>query len=145
MIWRAARGPAYRVRHGRRCRAHPRHDRRLSRRGRCRHRGRSVRLGIPARAGPPGGNRPPGRHTRRRCAAAVDPADDDEVRVLTGRLAERAGADAEFAALLCGWAERHAPTLRAERSEVHNTVSEGAHITGPVVQARDIHGDLNFG
>lgn len=93
------------------------------------------RAGIGRRDGTPDDGAP----------AAVDPADDEQVRVLTGRLAERAGADAEFAALLCGWAEHHAPTLRAERSEVHNSVSEGAHITGPVVQARDIHGDLNFG
>ncbi|WP_369199541.1 hypothetical protein [Streptomyces sp. PU-14G] len=77
--------------------------------------------------------------------AAVDPSDEGQVRVLTGWLGEQARADEEFAALLRGWAERHAPVLRAERSEVHNTVSGTAHVSGPVIQARDIHGGINLG
>ncbi|MBO8198130.1 hypothetical protein [Streptomyces smyrnaeus] len=76
---------------------------------------------------------------------AVDPADGEQVRALTGWLGEQARADEEFAALLCGWAERHAPVLRAEHSEVHNTVSGSAHINGTVVQARDINGGINLG
>ncbi|MGI5351631.1 hypothetical protein ACQEU8_26135 [Streptomyces sp. CA-250714] len=76
---------------------------------------------------------------------AVDPADSEQVRVLTGWLGEQARADEEFAALLRGWAERHAPALRAEHSEVHNTVSGSATVNGPVIQARDIHGGINLG
>ncbi|MGY1434959.1 hypothetical protein [Streptomyces reniochalinae] len=77
--------------------------------------------------------------------AAVDPSDEAQVRVLTSWLGEQARADEEFAALLRGWAERHAPVLRAERSEVHNTVSGTAQVSGPVIQARDIHGGINLG
>ncbi|WP_326691216.1 MULTISPECIES: hypothetical protein [unclassified Streptomyces] len=76
---------------------------------------------------------------------SVDPGDADQVRVLTGRLADQARADEEFAALLRGWAERHAPALHAERSEVHNTISGPAQVNGPVIQARDIHGGINPG
>ncbi|NSC21050.1 hypothetical protein FM076_07425 [Streptomyces albus subsp. chlorinus] len=76
---------------------------------------------------------------------AVDPADERQVRVLTGWLAEQADRDEEFAALLRGWAERHAPALRAERSEVNNTVSGSAQVSGPVIQARDIHGGIHLG
>ncbi|GEB51710.1 MULTISPECIES: hypothetical protein [Streptomyces] len=79
---------------------------------------------------------------------AVDPGDEAQVRVLTGRLAERADADEEFAARLCRWAEQYGPTLplvHTERSEVHNTVADGARIQGHVIQAQDIHGNINLG
>lgn len=76
---------------------------------------------------------------------AVDPADETQVRMLTGWLGEQARADDEFAALLRGWAERHEPVLRAERSEVHNTVSGSARVRGSVIQARDIQGGINLG
>ncbi|GAA2629243.1 hypothetical protein [Streptomyces axinellae] len=75
----------------------------------------------------------------------VDPGDADQVRVLTGRLADRARADEEFAAQLRVWAEQHAPALRAEHSEVHNTVGGSAQVTGHVIQAGDIHGGINLG
>jgi hypothetical protein len=75
---------------------------------------------------------------------AVDPGDEDQVRVLTGRLADHARADEEFAGLLRAWAEQHAPVLQAEHSEVHNTVSGSAQVKGTVIQARDIHGSINL-
>ncbi|MBO8188036.1 hypothetical protein [Streptomyces spirodelae] len=91
-----------------------------------------------------GGRRPDSRPGAGELTA-VDPADGEQVRVLTGWLGQQARADEEFAALLRGWAERHAPALRAEHSEVHNTVSGDAQVHGPVVQARDIHGGITFG
>ncbi|MFI7243984.1 hypothetical protein [Streptomyces qinglanensis] len=91
-----------------------------------------------------GGRRGDGDHGEGRLAV-VDPADSGQVGALTGWLDEQARADEEFAALLRGWAERHAPALRAERSEVRNTVSGSAQVQGPVIQARDIHGGVNLG
>ncbi|MGP3978377.1 hypothetical protein ACTWQF_31095 [Streptomyces sp. 8N114] len=91
-----------------------------------------------------GGRRPDGEPGEGRLTA-VDPADSEQVRVLTCWLGEQARADEEFAALLRGWAERHASVLRAEHSEVHNTVSGSAQVTGAVIQARDIHGGINLG
>ncbi|MBO8190766.1 hypothetical protein ITI46_03505 [Streptomyces oryzae] len=91
-----------------------------------------------------GGRRRDGESEEGRLSA-VDPADSEQVRVLTGWLGEQARADEEFAALLRGWAERHAPVLRAEHSEVHNTVSGSAQVSGPVIQARDIQGGINLG
>jgi hypothetical protein len=80
---------------------------------------------------------------------SVDPRDDEAVRVLTGRLADRARADADVAAELCRWAETHRAALEVDQSDrrgdVHNEIAGNATIEGPVIQARDIHGGINFG
>lgn len=76
---------------------------------------------------------------------AVDPGDEEAVRVLVGRLDERARTDDTFAAELCRWATTHRAGLHVDRSEVHNTVAEGAQISGTVIQARDINGGINLG
>ncbi|MEU3195107.1 hypothetical protein ABZ686_31810 [Streptomyces sp. NPDC006992] len=98
---------------------------------------RRVAAGPPGRraAGDPGEGRP----------AAVGPADGEQAGAPTDSLAEQARGDEGFAALLRGWAERHAPALRAERSEVRGTVAGSARVQGPVIQARDIHGGVGPG
>ncbi|WP_019358379.1 hypothetical protein [Streptomyces sp. AA1529] len=80
---------------------------------------------VGGRRGDPGEGRLP----------AVAPADGRQVGALTCRPAEQARGDEEFAALLCGWAARHAPALRAERSEVRSTAAGPARVRGPVIQA----------
>ncbi|MEW2222636.1 hypothetical protein AB0939_25600 [Streptomyces sp. NPDC006990] len=55
---------------------------------------------------------------------------EGQVGALTCWLDEQARDDEEFAALPCGWAARHAPALRAERSEVRNTVAGSARVRG---------------
>ena len=75
----------------------------------------------------------------------VVPADDESVRVLTGQLAERARIDSDFAEALCRWAAEHRTSLEVDQSEVYNEISAGANISGPVIQARDIHGGIRFG
>lgn len=76
---------------------------------------------------------------------AIDPGDDESVRMLTARLAQHARADAEFAAALCRWAEEHRASLEVDQSQVHNEVSTDANISGAVIQARDVHGGIRFG
>lgn len=71
------------------------------------------------------------------------PEDEEGVRALAARLAEDAAADAEFARRLCEWAEAHRDVLPAD-SSVRNVIGDDAHVTGPVVQARDIHGGVTF-
>lgn len=88
-------------------------------------------------------------------AGPADPGDEEAVRVLTARLAEHARADAGFAAELCDWAAAHHAVLTQfqtqfqdevhGRGDVHNAVSEGATVSGTVVQARDISGGITFG
>ncbi|MDJ1133175.1 hypothetical protein [Streptomyces iconiensis] len=85
-----------------------------------------------------------GRGTEDGPPVTVDPGDEEGVRVLVGRLDERARSDEEFATQLCDWAETHSADLRVDRSVVHNTVAEGARISGPVIQARDIHGGIHL-
>ena len=81
---------------------------------------------------------------------SVDPEDGEAVRVLIGRIAERARADEDFAGELRHWAETHRAVIQLDRShrsddsQVHNTVSGNAKIEGTVVQARDIHGGINL-
>ncbi|MEE1942165.1 hypothetical protein V1L54_22655 [Streptomyces sp. TRM 70361] len=80
---------------------------------------------------------------------AVLPADPE---ALTGRIIRLARTDEEFAARLCRWAATHGDGVRADvrltgtdRSRtVHNTVSGGATVVGPVVQADEIHGGVTF-
>ncbi|TNM29513.1 hypothetical protein [Streptomyces sedi] len=75
----------------------------------------------------------------------VDPADEDSVRVLVGRISDRAEADEEFAHQLRDWARTHQTLVDARQSQVRNEISGDARITGPVVQAQDITGPITFG
>lgn len=75
----------------------------------------------------------------------VDPGDAEAVRVLHGRLAAHAREDAAFAVELCRWAETHRVALQLDQSQVHNTIADTAQISGPVIQAHTITGDLTFG
>jgi hypothetical protein len=84
------------------------------------------------------------RRTLGREAEPATPVDEESVRVLEGRLVDRAAADPEFARELHAWAETHRGLL-PDNAPVHNTIARGARIQGPVVQARDIHGDISFG
>ncbi|MFE9382996.1 hypothetical protein ACFYMO_07105 [Streptomyces sp. NPDC007025] len=94
---------------------------------------------LPTRPGSPPGN-PCSRSCAGWAADAATPerggcspspaADGEQVGALTCWLDEQARDDEEFAALPCGWAARHAPALRAERSEVRNTVAGSARVRG---------------
>lgn len=75
--------------------------------------------------------------------SAVSPEDEDGVRALAARIAEAAAADPEFARQLREWAEPHRGLL-PDGGSVRNVIADGAHITGPVVQARDIDGGITF-
>ncbi|GAB2792426.1 hypothetical protein [Streptomyces daliensis] len=77
--------------------------------------------------------------------ASVDPSNEDAVRVLVGHIADRARDDEAFAADLIRWAEAHRASIQVDRSEVHNTVSGNAKISGNVIMARDIQGGINLG
>ncbi|WP_067226234.1 hypothetical protein [Streptomyces sp. NBRC 109706] len=72
----------------------------------------------------------------------VDPADDEAVRALAGRLTQRAEGDDEFAGQLRDWADTHRPELGGG---VHNEISGDARVTGPVIQAGTINGSISFG
>ncbi|UED83586.1 hypothetical protein [Streptomyces profundus] len=72
----------------------------------------------------------------------VDPSDDEAVRALARRLAQRAEGDEEFAAQLRDWARTHRSALDGG---VHNEVSGEARVTGPVIQAGTINGGISFG
>ncbi|MDT0344715.1 hypothetical protein [Streptomyces litchfieldiae] len=74
----------------------------------------------------------------------VDPADETAVRELTGRIADRARDDADFAAELTGWAERHRAALTITQTRVENTVSGNAQVRN-VIQTGTIEGDIRFG
>ncbi|NGO69581.1 hypothetical protein [Streptomyces boncukensis] len=80
---------------------------------------------------------------------AVDPSDPDAVREFTARLAAYARQDGDFAARLCEWAETHRAAVYAaqyrDESVNRNIISGDAHIEGPVIQAREIRGDINLG
>ncbi|GGO91018.1 hypothetical protein [Wenjunlia tyrosinilytica] len=78
----------------------------------------------------------------------VSPDDSAErLAALADLLVERARRDEEFAADLARWlADAGRPAESAgQAGDVRNTVSEGAHIGGNVVQARDITGGISFG
>lgn len=85
------------------------------------------------------------RITGRAQPVDVDPADDESVRVLVGRITDRAEADEEFADQLRDWARTHQPALDARNGVVHNRISGQAQISGPVVQAQNITGPIMFG
>jgi hypothetical protein len=76
---------------------------------------------------------------------AADPADERQVRELTGRVLDRAGRDEAFAAALEQWVATHRATLMTATGDVHASIASGAVVHGHVVQARDIHGGVRFG
>jgi Tfp pilus assembly protein PilV len=81
------------------------------------------------------------RRARREPDAVVEPVHADS---LTATLIEAAGRDPQFAADLCNWIESIA-RLAGSNDTVNNTVSNGARITGNVVQGRDFSGPITFG
>jgi hypothetical protein len=89
------------------------------------------------------------RITGRPATAEAEPEQPEEADpdALVGQIADHARADAVFAAELCQWATEHRAALQLTRDEstVRNTISHDAKITGPVIQARDIHGGISFG
>ena len=74
-----------------------------------------------------------------------DAGDGEQVRVLTTRLIEEGRQDEDFAAALRAWAERHETFVRSESGDVNNTISGSAQVSGTVIQARDISGDIRLG
>lgn len=78
-------------------------------------------------------------------AAPADPADEEQVRVLTTRVIEESERDEAFARAVQSWAAEHGLLLRADSGDVHNTVSGDARVSGPVIQGRDFSGPITFG
>ncbi|MBL1069064.1 hypothetical protein [Streptomyces sp. 7-21] len=74
--------------------------------------------------------------------AAPEPEDRD---ALVAMIAARAREDDAFAAALREWAETHREELAPSQTTVHNTISGGATVHGPVIQTKEIHGGLHFG
>ncbi len=84
------------------------------------------------------------RLTGRASPEPVDPGDDGAVRVLTGRIADRAATDEEFARELRAWAERHRGVIGVAQTRVENVVSDHAQVQN-VIQTGAVHGDIRFG
>lgn len=76
---------------------------------------------------------------------AVHPEDSEQVRTLTTEAIEECRRNTAFAADLVQWAQQFGFTVQYDRSSTHNTLSEGAHVEGPVIQGRDFSGPINFG
>lgn len=74
-------------------------------------------------------------------AVAIVPRDDAAIATLTQSLVDAAATDPVFAAALDGW-YRQATTIAT--GNVTNTISPNAHITGNVIQARDITGNITL-
>lgn len=53
--------------------------------------------------------------------------------------------DPDFLAELADWQREHTAVLEARDDSVTNTTSGKATVHGPVIQARDIHGGIDFG
>ncbi|MDT0444939.1 hypothetical protein [Streptomyces johnsoniae] len=84
------------------------------------------------------------RLTGRASPEPVDPEDEAAVRALSGRIADRAGADEEFARELRAWAERHRGVIGVAQTRVENTVSGDAQVQN-LIQTGTVHGDIRFG
>ncbi|MEU1789238.1 hypothetical protein ABZ553_25895 [Streptomyces sparsogenes] len=73
------------------------------------------------------------------------PYDDPErLRRLAELLVQRARQEPELRRDLAAWLNRYGAPAE-EHDTVHNSVSDGARITGPVIQGRDFHGPISFG
>jgi hypothetical protein len=53
--------------------------------------------------------------------------------------------DPDFLAELADWQREHAAVLEARDDNVTNTIGGNTTVHGPVIQARDIHGGIDFG
>jgi hypothetical protein len=53
--------------------------------------------------------------------------------------------DSGFLAELADWRREHAAVLEARDDSVTNIIGGNATVQGPVIQARDIHGGIDFG
>ena len=74
--------------------------------------------------------------------AAIDTARTPEESARS--LVERAQADPEFGETLASWTAETARLVQTKH-DVSNTISGDARITGPVLQAGDVFGSINFG
>ena len=74
--------------------------------------------------------------------AAIETAQTPELTAES--LAERAQADPAFAEALTSWTTETARLVQIKH-DVTNTISGNARITGPVLQAGDVFGSINFG
>jgi hypothetical protein len=85
------------------------------------------------------------RRVTGRPAPESEPEAEDPT-VLVGRIADHARDDADFAAQLCQWAADHQASLHLtiDQGKVQNTISPGAQISGKVIQAGDIHGNITL-
>ncbi|MFG2500956.1 hypothetical protein ACGFSB_22430 [Streptomyces sp. NPDC048441] len=87
---------------------------------------------------------PSGEGELRALAAAVG-SEERAARAerLVQVLAERARQDPVFADALREWRQNAIDVVRTGSGDVHNEISGGRQ--GTVIQARDIHGDINLG
>jgi hypothetical protein len=74
-----------------------------------------------------------------------DPANPEQVQVLTGEVTEEYRRNSAFASELTQWAQQFSLTTESDHSASHNTIFGNARINGPVVQARDVSGPIAFG
>lgn len=74
--------------------------------------------------------------------AAIETAQTPEETARS--LVERAQEDAEFGQNLTSWTTETARLVQTKH-DVSNTISGDARITGPVLQAGDVFGSINFG
>jgi hypothetical protein len=74
-----------------------------------------------------------------------DPEDPEQVQALTGEVIEEYRHNSTFANELTQWVQQFDLTTTNDHSTTRNTVSGNAHVNGPVIQARDISGPINFG
>jgi hypothetical protein len=74
--------------------------------------------------------------------AAIETAQTPEETAQS--LVQRAQADPAFAETLTSWTAETARLVQTKH-DVTNTISGDARITGPVLQAGDVFGSINFG
>ncbi|WP_424535085.1 hypothetical protein ACOZ38_33635 [Sphaerisporangium viridialbum] len=76
--------------------------------------------------------------------AALERPDSGKPDQVAGILVDLAAADPEFGKELHRWTTEATRVIQQKR-DVSNTISGEARISGPVVQAGDVHGSINFG
>ncbi|TDE39937.1 hypothetical protein E1295_32550 [Nonomuraea mesophila] len=76
--------------------------------------------------------------------AALEQIDAQSPEEVTKVLVDHAKADAEFEQALIAWTTNTMHFIQYEH-DVHNTIAGHAHISGPVIQAGDVLGSINFG
>lgn len=70
------------------------------------------------------------------------PETEEQARTLAGALLDLMRTDPEFAAALRDW---YGGVAQVGGGNVENVIQGDAHVRGPVVQARDIHGSISLG